>query len=200
MEPVTAVITSVIGPVVLEACRRLFDRWWGQPGTEQGLVFDPQRGVREIPSVSGTLKVADVTAPHPTTLPDVPPVTISGGFLFEESLDWLRGDEVVLLLVFETNYQAHGQVYLFEFDLGGYILELWPGDYFFYTLVLDPEAPSLLDAEIIALGYPDFGEVADPNPILVSGYGVVTMDMLVLDRLEFPDAPCFLSELAISGG
>ncbi len=194
MEPVSALIT-VLGPILVHAGKRLFDRWIDGPRGQQGLIFDPQSGVREIPSVSGTLSVANATAPYPTALPDAPPVTIGGDFFLEESLDWLRGDEIVLLLIFEVNYQSHGQVYLFEFDLGGYALELWPGDYFFYTLVLDPEAPNLLDAEIIALGYPDFGEVADPNPISISGYGAFAMDMLVFDRLEFPEAPCFLSEV-----
>ena len=198
MEPVTTtLITGVLGPLVLHVGKRLFDHWLDRPGEQQGLVFDPQSGMRQVPNVSGTLSVADMTAPFPAALPGISPVTIGGDFLLEESLDWLRGDEIVLLLVFETSYQSHGQVYLFEFDLGGYAFELWPGDYFFYTLVLDPEAPGLLDAEIIALGYPDFGEVADPNPISVSGHSA--MDMLVLDRLEFPDAPCFLSELAITG-
>jgi len=196
MDPITALV-SVAGPLIVHLGKKYLDDWWKQRGAQQGLIFNPQAGMRQVQSVSGTLSAADVTTPYPSAPTQEPPVTIEGGFLLEESLDWLRGDEIVLLLVFEAGYQAQGQVYLFEFDLRGYSLEIWPGDYFFYTLVLDPEASSLLNAEILALGYPCSTALEDPNPISVSGYGVATLDMILFDRLEFPDAPCFLEEIVM---
>jgi hypothetical protein len=196
MDPATALGLVWTGVQIVKGVQDIWNKWQQDrgTGTPQGLAFNSQGGMQEIPNVSGVLSVPDARSGYIAS--QEPPVTVGGDFLLEESLDWLRGDEFVLLLVLEESYESFGEFYLFDFDFNGYAVSLWPGDYSFYTFVLDPESPTMFDSEILAVGYPDFEELADPNPISVSGYGYVDMDMLVFDREAFYDVPRYLGELA----
>jgi hypothetical protein len=194
MDPATAIGVVLTGVQIVKGVQDIWLKWQQNREEPQGLAFNAQGGMQEIPNVSGVLSVPNVrTSSSPS---QEPPVTVGGDFLLEESLDWLYGDEIVLLLVLDENYETYGEFYLFDFDFNGYSVSLWPGDYSFYALVLDPESPTLFEAEIMAVGYPDFDELQDPNPISVSGYGYVEMDMLVFDREAFYDVPQYLGQLA----
>jgi len=193
MGVVTALTAAWTVVRIVQGGIEIWNKLKGPSGAQQGLIVHPQGTVEPISRQSGVLSIPQTPSSYQTT--DELPISLSGDFLLEESLDWLRGNEVILLFVFDESYESRGDFYLFSFDFDGYAIQIQPGDYSFYVFILDPEAPTMPEAEILAVGYPNLGEITDPNPITLSGYGGLGMDMLVFDRDMFYDVPQFLGDL-----
>jgi hypothetical protein len=193
MDPVTAIGLLFTLAKIAQIGVDVYTKLRSNRGTAQGIAANTQGVVQQVPTVSGV--------PLPTGVTSSPQmaaqqrVAVQGDFAFESSLQWLQGDELVLLLVLEGDYDVSGEFCLLGFDLDGYALGLLPGEYYFYAFVLDPEASDLFEAEILAVGFPDLGEALDPNPVGFRDIQYAEMDFLFFDRLNFPDAPCYLGQL-----
>ncbi|MDJ0754486.1 MAG: hypothetical protein QNJ45_13265 [Ardenticatenaceae bacterium] len=113
------------------------------------------------------------------------PIVLSGIFaaddFFVEYTDAIleHDEKVVLLFAFD---EETGEVFLSEFPFDGYMLPIWPGVYSLYAFIVDP----LLD-DLLAIGYPAWGELDDPNPIELTGFGPLDMDFILFDADEDDD-------------
>src|SRR5262245_47434401 len=163
MEPVTMMIGGLFTKLAGEAgtiiIRRMLsqDRGGDGRGKKEGLRYDPRTGVEKVPT-QGRHFSSDVML-HPT-------VTLRGDFIPDSralGCD-LLGDEVALLLIQEVGPRSTGQISLFCFDLaGGYEVDLRPGLFAIYAIVIAPDFVSLRDAEVLAVGYPyNLDEADDP--------------------------------------
>lgn len=116
---------------------------------------------------------------------------------------------VPLVVVIEETTQ---QIVLFEADLeGGYEIELIPGIYSFYVLLVDRDASTLWDAEITALGLPskmdlssseelpeddeDLLDFVDESPREITPGGPYILDFVLIDTDVLPEVPKYFSEL-----
>jgi len=116
---------------------------------------------------------------------------------------------VPLVLVIEETTQ---QVVLFEADLeGGYEIELAPGIYSFYVLLVERDNPDLGNAEIYALGLPSkmdlssseelpeddaaLWDFVEDSPREIIPGGPYILDFVLIDSDEILEFPKYLSEL-----
>jgi hypothetical protein len=194
MEPVTTLIGAALIRLAEHGGRQLINNYFKNRDSQRsGLHYDPK--ARETLEWDGS----DAGCP-PSALEwdgrHEGPVTIRGEFLLDRTLyRGLTGDEAVLVLVVEVVPWSEGRVYLFDFDLDGYQIQVWPGEYSLYTLVLDPLSPSLLDAEVLGWGYPyDDGDNLDPNPLRIHGSGLLRLDMGVF----YPNEPLYVDDLVLT--
>lgn len=110
------------------------------------------------------------------------PLILAGGFVADGGLidlidEILEHDERTVL-IFSIDEETE-EVILAEFDFDGYAIPYWPGVYSLYAFIIDP----VLD-EILAIGYPDWGDLQDPNPIALQGTGTLELDFVLFDAEE----------------
>ena len=166
---------------MLGGTRLLFDVWkeWRNGRKQkQGIVLDPYGNSVEIPTTDHgfTVEYFDFLLNENCA---AQPIQIQGEFIadidFIEYADIILDDEdkrvIMLIIDEETDY-----VYIYEFEFDGFEINLWPGLYSFYIFIIDP-----IDDEVIGVGYPDFGTEEDPNPIQLSGEGLLEGDFIIFD-------------------
>ena len=200
MDPFTIILSSVVAPLVVKGVGMWMERKWGSQssnkGVQQGISYDVRTGFNEMPNVGGTLSPARGYHPYAPPGFRARPINMWGEFFIGDSLEWLRGDEVPMVLIVESLADSgFGQVSLFLSSIDGYSVDLIPGYYYIYAFLLDPEASSILDAEIVAIGYPDLDSEDDPNPVELTGEGELKLDLMFFDRVDFPFAPENLAQL-----
>lgn len=106
------------------------------------------------------------------------PIILNGKFVADKSfIEYtdaiLEHDEkVVLLFAIDEDNE---EVFIAEFDFSGYEMAFWPGVYSMYAFIIDP----VLD-DNLAIGYPDWGDLQDPNPIKLEGSGNLNIDFIYL--------------------
>ena len=174
---VITVLAPFVGPVVKDVLGDLWDDYRSKGKQKQGALVTQQGDWQPIPSTAGVLTAPSLAyAGMPVIEPSI---LVTGEFLADEFVadmaDLLLDyeDQVVLLLVVNENT---GDVYFCEYDFDGYALSLWPGTYSLYAFIVDP----ILD-ELLGLGFPDSGYIKDPNPLYLSGEGILDLDFLILD-------------------
>lgn len=196
MDLLTAITTvgTIVGPAVVKIIQDVWDDYRAGRRTRQGMVVDPGGMQREMPYLPGavdgpyqdwddfdTEPLYDEPA-YAEPLYDEPPILMRGRFLFEDSFaDWadLLLEQEEKWIMFLAVDQESGEVYFFDFDFEGYAISLWPGLYSFYAFVVDP----VLD-DVLAFGYPGSDDWEDPNPIALSGEGILDVDFYVFDAAE----------------
>lgn len=174
MDLVTALVAYGIAPLFARVATDIWTDWREKGRDHRGMLISPSGQTQELLNVSNALALPAASPPAQANYGE-PPLMVAGSFFGEEFLDdVLVGDETVLLLAFDEDHQ---ELYLFEFDLDGYAISLWPGNYSFYAIIVDP----VLDEEILGVGYPALDSLDDPNPISLSGYGHIGLDILIFD-------------------
>ena len=170
--------------LVLGGTRIVFDVWkeWRNGRKQkQGIILDANGNSLQIPTTYQGFTVEDFDFLHHDEYA-AQPIQIQGKFVadvdFIEFTEIFLDDEdkrvIMLILDAETDY-----VYIYEFEFDGFEIDLWPGLYSFYVLIIDP-----FEDEVIGIGYPDFGDDEDPNPIQLSGVGLLEGDFVIYDTDE----------------
>jgi len=181
MDLLTAAVT-VVGPTIGKILSDVWSDYRTGRQMRLGVAVDSQGDQKRLPMVNGYLSVPDSDFIEPAA--DENPIYMNGCFFADEDFadlaDILLEDEekwVVMLVADEDTQDA----YFFEFSFDRYAISLWPGNYSFYAFIVDP----LLD-EVMAFGYPASDAMDDPNPIVLSGQGGLSLDFVLFDIDELP--------------
>jgi hypothetical protein len=197
MGPVTMMIGGVLAKLAERAGTIIIKRVLDPDGNgnghggRTGVRIDPRTGIEPVHG-HGRHYASNAMA-YPT-------VTLRGEFIPDGRMlaGSLKGDEIALLLIEEVRPRSTGQIYLFNFELAdGYEIDLCPGLYGIYVIVIEPDPVNLGDSEVLALGYPyNLDAAVDPNPLRVQGTGILELDM---DIFYPDDGPLFLDDLVDVG-
>ncbi|UCD82829.1 MAG: hypothetical protein JSW26_15765 [Desulfobacterales bacterium] len=143
----------------------------------QGIAVNPQGYYRDIPNVSGTMSVPESNFVQIER--GEAPILLTGQFIAEESFvdftELILEEEEKLVIVLAADQETQ-DVYFFEFAFDGYAISLWPGCYSFYAFIVDP----ILD-DVLGFGYPGSEDLDDPNPIIISGTGLLEVNFIIFD-------------------
>lgn len=179
MDLLTAMAT-LAPPIVGKVAQIIGDIWQDYRTSRQvrqGTAVNPQGYYREIPNLSGVLSIPK--SGFAQIEYEEAPVLLTGRFIAEESfVDFTEilldeEEKQVIVLTIDENT---GDIYFFEFDFAGYAISVWPGCYSFYAFIVDP----ILD-EVLGFGYPCSEDLDNPNPITISGEGLLEIDFFIFD-------------------
>jgi hypothetical protein len=181
LEAIGLTIGGKVGGTIWETMIQAYDDWREGRSRRLAIAIDPYGAVEMLPEQEGLLIG---TVSHEEQFEES--IVLRGRFLaddfFAEFADLiLEHDEKIVLLV--AIDEETGEVLLAAFDFYGYAMALWPGVYSLYAFIIDP----ILD-DFLAIGYPDWGDLQDPNPIELSGSGDLPMDFVLFDVDEDYDA------------
>jgi hypothetical protein len=139
--------------------------------------------------------------------------TLFGNFYLPHTIqDLIQVDDASLVLIVGADNE---QTYLFEVDLRhGYEIDLPFGFYSIYVFVIDPEADDLLDADILAVGFPtaehidltdtealtlqecaNIWDIVDLIPVKITRDGPCYVDFILFDTEVETALPFSFSEL-----
>jgi hypothetical protein len=191
-----------------EIIRRGLDRMWSNktPNQQDKFVLDP----------SGQLHIADSRNGR-TFIPQSSfrtqqrrTETVFGDFYIPLSVNnLLDGDEITLMMIID---EINQQPLIFEADLNqGYQVELPHSDYSFLAFLLDPDADSLYDALVYAVGLPSIADLTQieefytdqhddifsfvtMDPLGVYGGGPYYLDFIMIDTDYVPEFPPFFGQ------
>ncbi len=201
------IVEGLVIPIALYAGKKIIDVIAEGVSKGHAPIVDQAGNVGYITPQNGRM-VVDQTF---TASPYVESETVFGNLYIPDTVSpLLLGDELALVVVVEEQTE---QVWVFPtFVETGYEITLPHGFYSFFVLLLDSDVEDLMDAEILAIGFPSDFDLSDIDeltledqddvwdllifePLPVSYGGPYFLDFLLLDTLENPDFPNFLWEL-----
>ncbi len=182
LETTSITLGTKVGDKIWKIAKQAYKDWVGGRRQRLAMAINPQGGIELLPEDDGVLLGTVYNEM------DVAPIVLNGTFLADESfaddVDCILENEDKVVLLFACDEET-GEVLLAVFDFEGYAIELWPGIYSLYTYIIDPE-----EDEVLALGFPNQGDLRDPDPVALEGSGMLSMDFILFeidDDLEDED-------------
>lgn len=182
LESMSITLSAKAGGTIWNVVKQAYADWQQGRTKRLAMAINPQGGIELLPEDDGVL-LGTVYLEK-----DVEPIVLNGTFLADESfadyVDCILENEDKVVLLFACDEET-GEVLLAAFDFEGYEIAFWPGIYSLYTYIIDPE-----EDEVLALGFPNRGDLRDPNPVALEGSGMLSMDFILFeidDDLEDED-------------
>ena len=173
LESVAAAFVGKAGETIWGAVTRAYSDWRVGRNKRLAVSFNQQG------TVDALLEQEGIYLGSSHGVSNIEPVILNGIFLADSSLaEYVEAlldhdEKVVLLFIYD---EQTGEVFLLQADFDGYEMGLWPGLYSLYAYIIDP-----LEDEVLAIGFPDWGDLEDPNPIQFEGSGPFPLDFVLFD-------------------
>jgi hypothetical protein len=177
LESIGAAVGAKVGGTIWDTMIQIYEDWREGRGRRLAVAIDTYGGVETLPEYEGLL-FAPVS--HEEQFEEL--IVLTGAFLADEFLAEFADlileheEKIVLLLAID---EETGEVLLAAFDFDGYAMAFWPGLYSLYAFIIDP-----MEDDFLAIGYPDSGDLRDPNPIELSGSGDLAIDFILFELDE----------------
>lgn len=143
-------------------------------GYPQAITINLQNQYQEIPNESGIFLL-----PVPSGFDSIGEQSLtSGGFFLDDSLKYLLNSsdlysKIVAMLIVDRDTD---DVSLLYFDLNGYEIYIWPGNYLINAFIVD-----LNSDEMIGFGYPCLDDLVDLNPLVIPSGGELGINFIFFD-------------------